>query len=156
LAGVEARPKGIRNRGRPARRPYFAMKEKDLSVALGLTRDVLKKMRSEYTEGEDWVRVPSNKPKNLWEVQWTEQGLEKLRDVVGVVPEEEIVPPAMHKGTVLARFPNQRFIQVDFNGAKHVVLCRDNTKFVKGMPVWARWDGSRWVVVRHPRFAGKY
>lgn len=132
------------------------MKEKELSVALGLTRDVLKKMRLQYAEGEDWVRVPSNKPKNLWEVQWTEQGLEKLREVVGVVPEEEIVPPAMHKGTVLARYPNPRFIQVDFGGNKHVVLCRDNSKFTKGMPVWARWDGSRWVVVRHPRFHGKY
>ena len=132
------------------------MKEKDLSVALGLTRDVLKKMRSEYAEGEDWVRIPSKKPKNLWEVQWTDKGLEKLRDVVGVVPEEEIVPPAMHKGKVIARYPNQRFIQVELQGAKHVVLCRDNTKFVKDMPVWLRWGGNSWVVARHPRFPGKY
>jgi len=132
------------------------MKEKDLSVALGLTRDVLKKMRSEYAEGEDWVRIPSKKPKNLWEVQWTDKGLEKLRDVVGVVADEEIVPPAMYKGKVVARFQNPRWIQVDFDGIRHAVLCRDNQKFVAGMPVWARWDGGKWVVVRHPRFPGKY
>lgn len=132
------------------------MKEKELSVALGLTRDVLKKLREQYAEGEDWVRVPSKKPKNLWEVQWTDQGLEKLRDTVGVVPEEEIVPPAMHKGVVTGRYQNQRLIQADFGGNKHVVLCRDNTKFAKGMPVWAKWDGQHWVVARHPRFPGRY
>lgn len=132
------------------------MKEKELSLALGLTRDVLKKMREQYSEGEDWVRVPSKKPKNLWEVQWTDRGLEKLRDVIGVVSDEEIVPPSMHKGTVLARFSNKNWIQAEFSGAKHNVFCRDNNKFTKGMPVWAKWDGGRWVVVRHPRFEGKY
>lgn len=132
------------------------MKEKELSVALGLTRDVLKQMRSKYAEGEDWVRVPSNKPKNLWEVQWTENGLRKLRETIGVVPEEEIVPPSMHKGKVVSRFTNKHWLQAEFSGVKHNVFCRDNTKFTAGMPVWAKWDGGRWVVVRHPRFFGKY
>lgn len=132
------------------------MKEKELCIALGLSRTQMRELRQKYAEGEDYVVIPSKRPKNLWEVQWTEKGVEKLRDTVGVKEAEELVPPTTYKATVVARFPNPRILQVEMQGAKHNVLCRDNTKFKAGMTVWLRWDGSRWVVARHPRFEGRY
>jgi len=133
---------------------YF--KEKDLCISLGLSRVQMKEIRTKYTEGEDWLKIKSNRPQNLWEVKWTENGVNKLRDTIGVLHEEKITPPAQYKATVVARFRNPRFIQVEMQGAKHTVICRDNNKFRSGMPVWVRWDGARWVVARHPRFEGRY
>jgi hypothetical protein len=132
------------------------MKEKELCISLGLSRTQIRELRQKYTEGEDWVVVPSKRPKNLWEVKWTNAGLAKLKGTVGVQEKEELVPPTTYKATVTARYPNPRILQVEMQGAKHNVLCRDNTKFRAGMPVWLRWDGARWVVARHPRFDGVY
>jgi hypothetical protein len=42
------------------------------------------------------------------------------------------------------------------DGKQNTVLCKESFKFGIGMPVDVRWDGARWVVVRHPRFIGKY
>ena len=132
------------------------MKEKELCITLGLSRTQIRELRQKYTEGEDYVVVPSKRPKNLWEVKWTESGVEKLRDTIGVTEAEALVPPSNYKATVTGRFPNPRILQVEMQGVKHNVLCRDNSKFKTGMPVWLRWDGSRWVVARHPRFDGRY
>lgn len=68
------------------------MKEKALSVALGLSRDILKELRSSYTEGVDWNKIPSKKPENLWEVQWTEEGINNLKANLGFKEQEKIVP----------------------------------------------------------------
>ena len=48
------------------------------------------------------------------------------------------------------------YYKVMIDGKECNVLCRDSVKFGIGMPVDVRWDGARWVVVRHPRFNGKY
>jgi hypothetical protein len=132
------------------------MKEKELCIVLGLSRTQMRELRSQYSEGEDWVVIPSKRPKNLWEVQWTDAGVEKLRDTIGVKDTEALIPPTTYKAIVVGRFPNPRILQVEMQGNKHNVLCRDNKKFKAGMPVWLRWDGARWVVARHPRFEGKY
>ena len=132
------------------------MKEKELCITLGLSRNQMRELRMQYEEGTDWLSVPSKRPKNLWEVKWTDTGVEKLRDVIGVKEAEVLVPPTTYKAIVVSRFQNPRMLQVEMNGAKHNVLCRDNTKFKAGMPVWLKWDGARWVVSRHPRFDGRY
>jgi hypothetical protein len=132
------------------------MKEKQLSLALGLSRDVLKKMRSDYSEGVDWNRIESRKPKSMWEVQWTEEGIKKLKDTVGLKEEEKVENPKIFQGTVVRRFLNKRMLQVKIEDKEESVLCRDNTKFTQNMPVWVKWDGRHWVINRHPRFNGKY
>lgn len=38
----------------------------------------------------------------------------------------------------------------------HFLVMTNNKKFNAGMPFWLHWDGARRVVVRHPRFEGKY
>jgi len=69
------------------------MKEKELSIALGLSRDLLKEFRDSYIEREDWKRIPSNKPEKLWEVEWTPEGVLKLRKNLGMLTQEAIAPP---------------------------------------------------------------
>ena len=132
------------------------MKEKQLSLALGLSRDVLKKMRSDYSEGVDWNRIESRKPKSMWEVQWTEEGIKKLKDTIGLKEEDTVENPKIFKGTVVRRFLNKRMLQVKIDDKEEGVLCRDNTKFIQNMPVWVKWNGRHWVIHRHPRFNGKY
>jgi len=131
-------------------------KEKELCIALGISRVTIKDMRKDFKEGEDWVRIASKRPKNLWEVKWTDTGVQRLRDKIGMKPAEEIEAPMEHKGVVKHRFKNLKFIQAEINGTLVNVVCRDNQKFIAGMPVWARWDGRHWFVSRHPRFNGKY
>lgn len=132
------------------------MKEKALSLALGLSRDLLKELRSSYTEGVHWSRIESRKPQHLWEVEWTEDGITLLRENLGIKQEEVIASPEKKRGTVYCKFRNPRIIGVMIDGKECNVLCRDSVKFGIGMPVDVRWDGARWVVVRHPRFNGKY
>jgi hypothetical protein len=132
------------------------MKEKALSLALGLSRDLLKELRTSYSEGVHWSRIESRKPAHLWEVEWTEDGITLLRENLGIKPEEVVASPDNKRGTVYAKFRNPRIIGVMIDGKECNVLCRDSVKFGIGMPVDVRWDGARWVVVRHPRFNGKY
>ena len=132
------------------------MKEKELSIALGLSRDLIKELRSSYTNGLHWEKVPSRKPETLWEVRWTDEGVALLRENLGIKLEEKISPPEKKRGTVYCKFRNPRVIGVLIDGSQHNVLCRESLKFGIGMPVDVRWDGARWVVVRHPRFNGKY
>ena len=56
------------------------MKEKALSLALGLSRDLLKELRSSYEEGLHWSRIESRKPQTLWEVEWTDAGVAKVKE----------------------------------------------------------------------------
>ena len=132
------------------------MKEKALSLAFGLSRDLLKELRSSYTEGLHWSRIESRKPSHLWEVEWSKEGIALLRENLGIKEEEKIASPERKRGTVFAKYKNPRVIGVLIEGKEHTVLCRDSLKFGIGMPVDVRWDGARWVVVRHPRFNGKY
>lgn len=132
------------------------MKEKALSLAFGLSRDLLKELRSSYTEGLHWKRVESRKPSHLWEVEWSDEGVALLRENLGIAKDETIASPEKKRGTVYCKFKNPRVIGVMIDGKEHNVLCRESVKFGIGMPVDVRWDGARWVVVRHPRFNGKY
>jgi hypothetical protein len=132
------------------------MREKQLSIALGLSRDILKEFRDSYEEGADWYKVESRKPQHLWEVEWTDAGVAKVKENIGFKEPEEISPPEKKRGTVYAKFKNPKVIGVLIDGKQFNVLCKESTKFGLGMPVDVRWDGSRWCVVRHPRFNGKY
>jgi hypothetical protein len=132
------------------------MKEKALSLALGLSRDLLKELRTSYEEGVHWSRIESRKPSHLWEVEWSENGIALLRENLGIAKEETVSSPEQKRGTVFCKFKNPRVIGVMIEGKQHNVLCRESLKFGIGMPVDVRWDGARWVVVRHPRFNGKY
>lgn len=132
------------------------MKEKALSLALGLSRDLLKELRSSYEEGLHWSRIESRKPQTLWEVEWTDIGVSLLRENLGIKPEEVIASPAQKRGTVFCKYKNPRVIGIMIDGKQETALCRESLKFGIGMPVDVRWDGARWVVVRHPRFNGKY
>jgi len=132
------------------------MKEKALSLAFGLSRDLLKELRSSYEEGLHWRRIESRKPAHLWEVEWSDEGIALLRENLGIKPEEQIASPEKKRGTVYCKYKNPRVIGVVIDGQQHNVLCRDSVKFGIGMPVDVRWDGARWVIVRHPRFNGKY
>ena len=132
------------------------MKEKALSQALGLTRDIIKELRSSYIETIDWHRVESRKPQHLWEIEWTHEGIQKLKENIGFKEPEVIHPPEQKRGTVYAKFKNPKVIGALIDGKNYNVLCKDSSKFHIGMPVDVRWDGNRWCVVRHPRFNGKY
>ena len=134
------------------------LKEKDLCISLGISRDVIKTIRDSIADGEPefWIRIPSKKPKNLWEVRWTPKGIDRLKNLVQLKPEETLDKPSVKKGIMKTRFKNNRLIQVEIDGKIESVLCRDSGKFMAGMPVWVKWDGARWVVNRHPRFNGKY
>lgn len=132
------------------------MKEKELSIVLGLSRDLIKELRSSYKENEDWNRIESKKPKVLWEVDWTEAGINKLKMNLGIDPVKKLESPESKVGIVKGNCKNIRLLRVLIDGQEHNVICRDNTKFRIGMDVTVKWDGSRWVVVRHPRFNGKY
>jgi hypothetical protein len=132
------------------------MREKQLSIALGLARDILKEFRSSYEEGVDWFKVESRKPQHMWEVEWTDAGIARLKDNIGFKEPEKINPPEKKRGTVYAKFKNPKVIGVLIDGKQFNVLCKESTKFGLGMPVDVRWDGNRWCVVRHPRFNGKY
>ena len=132
------------------------MKEKALSLALGLSRDLIKELRTSYEEGLHWKRVESRKPAHLWEIEWSEAGVALLRENLGIKPEEVVASPDVKRGTVYCKFKNPRVIGVLIDGKQNSVLCKESVKFGIGMPVDVRWDGARWVVVRHPRFIGKY
>jgi hypothetical protein len=132
------------------------MREKQLSIALGLARDILKEFRSSYEEGVDWTRIESRKPQHMWEVEWTEAGIARLKENIGFKEPENINPPEKKRGIVFNKFKNPKVMGVTIDGVFHNVLCKDSSKFHKGMPVDVRWDGNRWCVVRHPRFNGKY
>ena len=132
------------------------MKEKELSIILGLSRDLIKELRSSYKENTDWKRIESKKPQVLWEIDWTEHGVSKLKQNLGIDPLKKLATPDEKQGIVKGNCKNIRMLRVLIDGNEHNVICRDNTKFRTGMDVIVKWDGSRWCVVRHPRYNGKY
>ena len=133
------------------------MNEKELSITLGLSREILKEMRTGFTRDLHWIRVESKKPEHLWEVRWTDTGISELKSKVGINESSEIKPEeTIKEGTVHKKFKNQKMIAVLIDGKPENVLCRDSSKFGIGMQVKIRWDGVRWCVMRHPRFEGKY
>lgn len=132
------------------------MKDKELAIALGVTRKMLRELRTSFEEFKHWAKIPSRKPENLWEIEWTDEGVTMLKQHLGLKIEEPIKSPELLKGKVFAKFNNKHIIQVLINEQKHNVICKDNTKFIPNMEVDVKWDGSRWCVVRHPRFNGKY
>lgn len=134
------------------------MNEKDLCLTLGFSRENLKEIRAKFEEGVHYVRIESRKPKHLWSVEWTDAGVDALRDELGLQPKkaDEVEKPKAVTGTVHAKFKNPRILGVMVEGRTHNVLCRDSAKFGIGMDVELKWDGLRWCVSKHPRFSGKY
>lgn len=132
------------------------MKEKELSLALGLSRDILKELRSSYIEGTDWAKKESRKPQSMWEVEWTEEGVAKLKDNIGFKETDKLSLPEKKRAVVFSVFKNPKVIGITIDGTQYNALCKDSSKFHKGMHVDVRWDGNRWCVIRHPRFHGKY
>lgn len=134
------------------------MNEEELSIALGLSREILKDIREAYDENVHWSREESVKPKELWSIKWTDIGIQMLKTNLGL-KDEPLVVPKNKKGKVIRKYTNQRIIGVildDEPDKEYNVLCRESNKFLINMPVDVRWDGARWCIVRHPRFAGKY
>lgn len=135
------------------------MKEKDLSIAIGLSRDMLKSIRDSYKQIKHWIKIESRKPEQLWEVEWTEEGIKELKKNIGFQEPEVVALPERKTGKVVRKFNNPRVIGVVLDSepeVEHNVLCRESNKFIINMPVDVRWDGARWCIVRHPRFVGKY
>jgi len=132
------------------------MSEKELCIALGITRELMKKLRSSFEEFKHWQRIPSRKPERLWEIEWTLEGISLLKNQLGLKKEEQIEPPKIITGKVYAKFNNKHVIQVMVDGKKENVICKDNSKFIPNMEVKIRWDGTRWCVIRHPKHQGKY
>lgn len=132
------------------------MKEKPLSAIIGLSREVLKEFRSSYEEGVDWVRIESRKPKHLWSVEWTEEGIRKLKANIGIKEEEKLEPPQQVTGTVCEIFLNPRVIGVIVDGQKTRAICRDSSNFKVGAKAYLKWDCNRWTCYRHPGPRGVY
>jgi len=132
------------------------MNEKELSIALGLSKDILRQFRSSYAEGTHWNKIESKRPRHLWEISWTDEGVKALKENIGFKEADSTVSPSEKQGTVYCKYKNPRVIGVVIDGKQENVICRESAKFGIGMPVKVRWDGARWVVIRHPRFIGKY
>ncbi len=132
------------------------MNEKELCIALGITRKLMKELRSSFEEFKHWQRIPSRKPERLWEIEWTLEGVSLLKNQLGLKKEEQIEHPKIITGKVYAKFNNKHIIQVMVDGKKENVICKDNSKFIPNMEVKIRWDGFRWCVIRHPKYQGKY
>lgn len=135
------------------------MNEKELSIALGISRDMFKEIRGSYKEGKDWSRIKSNKAQKFWEIEWTPEGIEALKVNLGLNKDQPVETPSNMKGKVVRKYVNPRIIGIVLDNEpdkEHNVLCRDSNKFNLHMPVDVRWDGARWCIVRHPRFNGKY
>ena len=134
------------------------MNEDELSIALGLSREIIKEIREAYDENIHWFKEESKKSKELWNIKWTPEGISMLKTNLGL-PDEPLVLPSNKTGKVVRKFTNPRIIGVILDEdpeKEHNVICRDSSKFKPDMPVEVRWDGARWCIVRHPRFAGKY
>jgi hypothetical protein len=136
-----------------------SMKEKDLCIAIGLSRGMFKEIRDLYEQGVHWNKIPTNRPEQLWEVNWTEEGIKLLKKNLGFNEPEQVALPDRKKGKVVRKYVNPRIIGIvldDEPDKEHNVLCRESNKFNVNMPVEVRWDGARWCILRHPRFNGKY
>lgn len=136
-----------------------SMKEKDLCIAIGLSREMFKEIRDLYEQGVHWNKIPTNRPEQLWEVNWTEEGIKLLKKNLGFNEPEQVALPDRKKGKVVRKYVNPRIIGIvldDEPNKEHNVLCRESNKFNVNMPVEVRWDGARWCILRHPRFNGKY
>ena len=143
-------------------------KESDLARALGISREVLKKLRDggEVLEGRDWARLADGRPERMWPVVWTGVGVKGLKEKMGFEDGDikDVVEMAREvvrerDAVVSAKFKNPRIIRcvMDLGHQKEEVnvLVRDNSKFLVGMVIPLRRDGARWVAARHPRFPGK-
>jgi hypothetical protein len=136
------------------------MNEKELCEKLGFSREALKKIRDKFSEGVHYERIPSKRPKQMWEVQWTHEGYHALMKDIGFqVEEAERVkeePVFSATGKVIGKFNNKRLIQCEVDGKPQMVLVRDSDFFILNMEVPLRRDGDRLVAARHPRKPGRW
>jgi hypothetical protein len=136
------------------------MTERELSEKLGLSREALKTIRAKYQEGVHYERIPSKRPKQMWEVRWSENGYDALMKDMGFKVEEAVKvkeePVFSGTGKVTGKFNNKRLIQCEVDGKPQMVLVRDSDFFVVGMEVPLRRDGERLVAARHPRKPGRW
>ena len=136
------------------------MTERELCEKLGFSREALKAIRAKYQEGVHYERLPSKRPKQMWEVNWLEEGYESLMKDMGFKPEESKAvkeePVFSATGKMIGKFNNKRLIQCEVDGKPQMVLVRDSDFFVIGMEVPLRRDGERLVAARHPRKPGRW
>lgn len=140
--------------------------EGDLIRVTGISKQQMRGIRKELSEGAHWYRKPSKGPNNLWPIYWTRIGVDNLCLKAGVDnPELEqelaaVEPPKQVEGIVKGKFINTRIIACDIirdKGYERVnVLVKDSKNFVIGMVVPLRADGARWVAAKHPRFGGHW
>ena len=141
------------------------IKEGEVMRLTGLSKPEMMEWRGKLEEGKHWLRIPSNRPKKLWAVGWTEAGVAALGEGAGLGELKEDLEKGLEKpkevfGVVKGKFKNPRIIlcaieyekvKVDAN-----VLVKDSRNFVVGMRVPLRSDGGRWVAAKHPRFGGRW
>lgn len=141
------------------------IKEAEVMRLTGLSKLEMKEWRGKLEEGKHWVRIPSNRPKKLWAVGWTEAGVAALGEGAGLGELKEDLERGLEKpkeifGVVKGKFKNPRIIlcEIEYDKVKVEanVLVRDSRNFVAGMRVPLRSDGGRWVAAKHPRFGGRW
>lgn len=141
------------------------IKEGEVMRLTGLSKLEMKEWRGKLEEGKHWVRIPSNRPKKLWAVGWTEAGVAALGEGAGLGELKEDLERGLEKpkeifGVVKGKFKNPRIIlcEIEYDKVKVEanVLVRDSRNFVAGMRVPLRSDGGRWVAAKHPRFGGRW
>lgn len=141
------------------------IKEAEVIRLTGLSKEEMKSWREILEEGKCWVRIPSNRPKKLWAIGWTELGVEALSKGANLGELQGDLDRSLEKpkevfGIVKGKFRNNRIILCDVEYDKVKVeanvLVKDSRNFVVGMRVPLRSDGGRWVAAKHPRFGGRW
>lgn len=141
------------------------IKEGEVMRLTGLSKPEMMEWRGKLEEGKHWVRIPSNRPKKLWAIGWTEAGVAALGEGAGLGELKEDLERGLEKpkeifGVVKGKFKNPRIIlcEIEYDKVKVEanVLVRDSRNFVAGMRVPLRSDGGRWVAAKHPRFGGRW
>jgi hypothetical protein len=141
------------------------IKESEVMRLTGLSREEMKEWRVKLEEGKCWVRIPSNRPKKLWGIGWTEAGVEALGAGAGLGQLQDDLEQSLEKprevfGVVKGKYTNKRIIlcaiEYDKVNIDANVLVKDSKNFVVGMKVPLRSDGGRWVAAKHPRFGGRW
>ena len=94
------------------------IKEVEVMRMTGLSRSEMKAWRGKLEEGKCWVRVPSNKPKRLWAIGWTDEGVEALSEGASLEGLKDDLEKGLEKpkevfGIVRAKYLNRRMILCD-------------------------------------------
>jgi hypothetical protein len=135
--------------------------ELELAEKLGLNQNRLRKVRKALTvPGVDWYHEGHGR---FCRVIWTDSGLSKVQDALGVVI-SKVVPVGEEMIVVRSGYVNKRVILCRrSNGQEVIVQVKDSSNYRsfltngKPMQVRARWTGEVWVAEgRPPRQVGRW